>query len=175
MAEEYKTDYEDDFLSDLQEYEYKEMLDKADNIVLGFTASTSATGAIPIPFADAPLLILQQVAMMGAINSVFGFDIERDTLKSLATAVIGVGGATVLGKTVAANLLKLIPGGGTIAGGAVSAGTAGVITLALGKSYIEVCKAIKMGKLDQSDLKKKAGHDMLKKSFRDQLKKKKDK
>lgn len=37
------------------------------------------------------------------------------------------------------------------------AGTAGVITLALGKAYIEVCKAIKMGKLNQDDLTKKAG------------------
>ncbi len=146
------------------------MFEKADNVVLGFVASTTATGVVPIPFADAPLLIGQQVAMMIAINSVFEFDIERDALTSLATAAIGVGGATVIGKTVASNLLKLIPGVGTVAGGAISAGTAGVITLALGKAYIEVCKAIKMGKLNQSDLTKKAGLDMLKKSFKEQMK-----
>jgi len=163
-------DYEDDFLEDIQKYEYQEMFEKANNIVLGFTTSTSVTGAVPIPFADAPLLIAQQVAMMVAINGVFEFDIERDALTSLATAVIGVGGATVVGKTVASNFLKLIPGVGTVAGGAISAGTAGVITLALGKAYIEVCKAIKMGKLDQSDLTKKAGRDMLKKSFKEQMK-----
>lgn len=45
-------DYENEFLSDLQELEYKAMLEKADNVVLGFVASTTATGAIPIPFAD---------------------------------------------------------------------------------------------------------------------------
>lgn len=45
--------------------------------------------------------------------------------------------------------------------------------MALGKAYIEVCKAIKMGKLDQSDLTKKAGLDMLKKSFKEQMKKSK--
>ena len=109
--------------------------------------------------------------MMIAINSVFEFDIERDALTSLATAAIGVGGATVIGKTVASNLIKLIPGVGTVAGGAISAGTAGVITLALGKAYIEVCKAIEMGKLDQGDLTKKAGLDMLKISFKEQMKK----
>lgn len=173
MAVTDKPDYEDDLLEDIQEYEYQEMFEKANNIVLGFAASTTATGAVPIPFADAPLLIGQQVAMMIAINGVFEFDIERDALTSLATAVIGVGGATVIGKTVASNLLKLIPGVGTVAGGAISAGTAGVITLALGKAYIEVCKAIKMGKLDQSDLTKKAGLDMLKKSFKEQMKKSK--
>ena len=165
-----RTDYEDDFLEDIQEYEYQEMFEKANNIVLGFTATTGATGAIPFPFADAPLLIGQQVAMMMAINKVFEFDIERDALTSLATAVIGVGGATVVGKTVVSNLLKFIPGVGSIAGGAISAGTAGIITLALGKAYIEVCKAIKMGKLDQNDLTKKAGLDMLKKSFKEQMK-----
>lgn len=166
-------DYEDDFLNDVQEYELKEMLEKANNTVLGFVASTGATGAIPIPFADAPLLIAQQVAMMAAINAIFKFNVSKDALKSLATAAIGVGGATVVGKTIASNLLKLIPGAGTIAGGAISAGTAGVITLALGKAYIQVCKAIKMGVLDQSDLTKKAGMDMLKKSFKEQIKKNK--
>ena len=36
--------YEDDLFADLQDYDYKEMLEKADNIVLGFVAATSATG-----------------------------------------------------------------------------------------------------------------------------------
>lgn len=170
MAVTDKPDYEDDLLEDIREYEYREMFEKANNIVLGFVTSTTLTGGVPIPFADAPLLIGQQVAMMIEINHVFGFDIKRDALTSLATAVIGIGGATVIGKTVASNLLKLIPGVGTVAGGAISAGTAGIITLALGKSYIEVCKAVKLGKLNQSDLTKKAGIDMLKKSFREQMK-----
>lgn len=170
-----RPDYEDDFLKDVQEYEYNEMFEKANNIVLTFAATTSATGAIPIPFADAPLLVAQQVAMMVAINSVFQFDVSKDALKSLATAALGVGGATVVGKTVASNLLKLVPGVGTVAGGAISAGTAGVITLALGKAYIQVCKAIKMGNLNQSDLTQRAGMDLLKKSFKEQLKKEKNK
>ena len=55
----------------------------------------------------------------------------------------------------------------------MSAGTAGVITLALGKAYIEVCKAIKMGKLDQNALTKKEGREMLKKAFKEQMKKSK--
>lgn len=159
METKYKSDYEDDFLEELQDYEYRELFEKANNIVLGFVASTTATGAVPIPFADAPLLVGQQVAMMIAINKVFGFNIQRDALQSLVVAALGVGGATVIGKTVASNLIKLVPGAGSVVGGAVSAGTAGVITLALGKAYIEVCKAIKMGKLDQNALTKKAGRE----------------
>lgn len=49
METKYKSDYEDDFLEELQEYEYKEMFEKANNVVLGFVASTTATGAVPIP------------------------------------------------------------------------------------------------------------------------------
>lgn len=168
-----KYDYEDELISDLQNFEYKEMMEKADNVVLGFAATTGATGAIPIPFADAPLLIGQQVAMMVAINSIFKFDVSKDALKSLATAAIGVGGATVVGKTIVANALKFIPGVGSVAGGTISATTAGFITLALGKAYIQICKAIKMGKLDQDDLTKKAGVDALKKAFKEQIKKNK--
>lgn len=166
-----KCDYEDDFMFDLQNFEYKQMLEKADNVVLGFVAATGATGAIPIPFADAPLLIAEQVTMMVSINAIFKFNVSKDALKSLVTAALGVGGATVIGKTIVANVLKLIPGAGSIAGGAISAATAGLITLALGKAYIEVCKAIKMGKLNQDDLTKKAGTDALKAAFKEQLKK----
>lgn len=168
-----KADYLDDLAGDIQDYEYKEMVEKAENVVLTFAGSTGVTGAVPIPFADAPLLIAQQVTMMIAINKIFGFNVEKDALTSLAAAALGVGGATVIGKTVASNLLKCIPGVGSVVGGLISGGTAGVITLALGKAYIGVCKSIKMGNLDQDELTKKAGRDMLKQKFKEQMKKNK--
>jgi uncharacterized protein (DUF697 family) len=165
--------YEEDFIKDQQKYEYTQMIEKADNVVMAAVAATTATGAIPIPFADAPLLIAEQVSMMVAINAIFKINVEKDALKSLVMAALGVGGATIVGKTIATNLIKLIPGAGTIMGGAASAGTAGVITLALGKAYIQVCKAIKMGELDQNDLTKQAGIERLKKEFKEQMAKKK--
>ena len=165
--------YEEDFIKDQQKYEYTQMIKKADNAVMAAVAATTATGAIPIPFADAPLLIAEQVSMMVAINAIFKINVEKDALKSLVMAALGVGGATIVGKTIATNLIKLIPGAGTIMGGAASAGTAGVITLALGKAYIQVCKAIKMGELDQNDLTKQAGIERLKKEFKEQMAKKK--
>jgi len=42
-----------------------------------------------------------------------------------------------------------------------------LITLALGKAYIQVCKLIKVGKLNQDDLTKKAGIDALKVAFKE--------
>ena len=159
-----------EFQDELKYLELREMLEKADNAVTLAVGTTAATGAIPIPFADAPLLIGQQVTLMAAICSIFKIDIKREGLKALAMAALGAGGATVVGKTIATNLMKLIPGAGSVAGGAISAATAGTVTFAMGKAFIEVCKAAKMGKLSESEITSSAGVNMLKKAFKEQLK-----
>ncbi|MBQ8241719.1 MAG: DUF697 domain-containing protein [Bacteroides sp.] len=164
-----------EFQDELKYLELKAMLEKADNAVAIAVGTTAATGAIPIPFADAPLLIAQQVALMATICGIFKIDIKKDGLKALATAALGAGGAAVVGKTLATNLMKLIPGVGTVAGGAVSAGTAGIVTLAMGKAFIEVCKAVKMGRLSEKAVTSSEGVNMLKEAFKDQLKKAKKK
>lgn len=168
-----KEDTRDAEFQDQMKYlELKEMLEKADNAVAVAVAATAATGAIPIPFADAPLLVGEQVTLMATICGIFKINIEKDGLKALAMTALGASGATIIGKTVATNLMKLVPGAGSLAGGAISAGTAGVITLALGKAFIEVCKAAKMGELSEDDITSSKGANMLKAAFRKQLKKK---
>ena len=165
-------DFDNELKDNLKYLELRKMIEKADNAVAAAVAATAATGAIPIPFADAPLLIGEQVALMATISGIFGMNVKKDGLKALAVADLGVGGATVVGKTLASNLLKLIPGAGTVAGAAISGGTAGVVTLAMGKAYIEVCKAIKMGKLNKDELTSSKGVNMLKAEFKKQFKKK---
>jgi uncharacterized protein (DUF697 family) len=151
----------------------KQMIEKSDNAVLIAVGTTAATGAIPIPFADAPLLIAEQVALMASISAIFKINLSKDTLKALAGAALGVSGITLVGRTIASNLLKLIPGAGSIAGGVISAGTAGIVTFALGKAYIELCKAVKMEKLNESDITSSKGVNMLTTAFEKQLKKEK--
>lgn len=160
---------EHELTRDLKEYEITALNEKAENAVAVAVATTAATGAIPIPFADAPLLIAQQVTLMAAICGIYGIDIDKDGLKMLATTVIGAGGAAIVGKTLATNLLKLIPGAGTAIGGAVSAGTAGVVTLAMGKSFIEVCKLVKLGKLSENEIISGKGVSIMKDQFKMQL------
>lgn len=161
-----------EFENDLKSIEITKMIEKAENIVAAAVAATAATGAIPIPFADMPLLIAEQVTMMASICAVFNIDVKKDGLKALATAAIGAGGAGLVGRTIATNLLKLIPGAGSVAGGAISAGTAGVITYAIGKAFIEVCKANKMGKLDDDEFLSRKGMNIMKDSFKENLKRK---
>ena len=79
------------------------------------TASLAAAGegAAPIPFADCALLIPTQLGMIASITVIFGFDVDKSIITALLSSTIGAGGATLLGKTVVSNLLKLIPGAGT--------------------------------------------------------------
>lgn len=83
--------------------------------------------------------------MIASITVIFGFDVNKSIITALLSSTIGAGGATVLGKTVVSNLLKFIPGAGTVAGGAISAGTAGVITAALGEAYIGIMELVFKG------------------------------
>ena len=158
---------------ELKRLEIIEMNEKADNAVAVAVAATAATGAIPIPFADAPLLIGEQLTLMATICGIYGMDIGKDGLKMLATTALGAGGATIVGKTIATNLLKFIPGAGSIAGGAISAGTAGVVTLAMGKAFIEVCKLVKLGKLSEKDVLSSQGVSIMKDQFKEQMKRNK--
>ena len=73
-----------DFQDDLKYYKLREMVERADNAVGVAVAATAATGAIPIPFADMPLLIGEQVAMMATICGIFEIDIKKDGLKATA-------------------------------------------------------------------------------------------
>lgn len=164
-----------EFKDELKYLELKQMLEKADNAVAIAVATTATTCAVPIPFADAPMLVAQQVALMTTICGIFKINIKKDGLKALAMAALSAGGATLAGKTIASNLPKLVPGIGSVAGGVISAGTAGVVTFAMGKAFIEVCKAVKMGKLSEDDVTSSRGINMLKKGFKEQLRNNKNK
>ena len=136
------------------------------------TASVAATGegAAPIPFSDCALLIPTQVGMIASITVIFGFDVNKSIITALMSSSIGAGGATLLGKTVVTNLLKFIPGAGTAVGGAISAGTAGVITAALGEAYIGIMELVFKGDMSIDDLGSKKGKETMSTLFKTQLK-----
>ena len=131
---------------DLKNLELIALNEKAENAVAVAVAATAATGAIPIPFADAPMMIAEQVALMATICGIYGIDVGKDGLKMLATTAIGAGGATIVGKTIATNLFKLIPGVGTVAGGAILAGKRGGGKTGKGKNSLKNFVKGKVGK-----------------------------
>lgn len=129
-------------------------------------------GFAPIPFSDAALLIPAQVSMIAGITVIFGMDVNKSFLTGFVSSTIGAAGTTVLGKTIVANLLKLIPGIGTVVGGAISGATAGVLTTALGFAYIQIMVMIYKGEISKEELYTKEGQQTMKNLFKDQLKKK---
>ena len=113
--------------------------------VIGYCATAFATGFVPLPMADSLMLVPEQIAMMAHITKMFGLPADKAFLSYLVATVTGTSGATVVGKIVAGNLLKLIPVVGTSIGGTVSGSTAAVITGALGFGYIQVLAKIAEG------------------------------
>lgn len=85
--------------------------------VYSSASAAAAAGAIPIPFADAAVLVPIQVGMLARVSVLYGFGVTQSYLKGLVTAAIGPTAAMVGGKAIVGNLLKLIPGGGTVLGG----------------------------------------------------------
>ena len=108
--------------------------------------------------------------MIASITAIFGLDINKSVITGFVSATLGAGGATIAGKTIASNLLKLVPGAGSILGGTISGGTAGVITTALGEAYILLLEAIYKGELKASDMETDVGKAKLKEFFKERIK-----
>ena len=141
--------------------------------VAAAVAGSFGEGFAPIPFSDAALLVPTQVGMIAGITVIFGLDINKSFITSFVSATIGSAGATVLGKTIVSNLLKLIPGLGSIAGGMISGTTAGLLTTALGEAYILIMEKIYKGELNKDDLYHESGQKEMTRLFKEQLKKQK--
>lgn len=149
---------------------------KASQKVIATAVATSfGTGFAPIPFSDAAFLVPTQVGMIAGITVIFGMDISKSFLTSFVSATIGGAGATVLGRTIVSNLLKMIPGIGTGVGGMISGGTAGLLTTALGEAYLLIMEMIYKGEIKKEDIYTDKGKNIMSKLFKEELKKNRQK
>lgn len=156
-----------DTLQNLQIVSLEEKKRRAQAAVATAVLAAAGEGAAPIPFSDC---IPTQLGMIASITVIFGFDVNKSIITALLSSTIGAGGATVLGKTVVTNILKFIPGIGTVAGGTISAGTAGVITAALGEAYIGVMELVFKGDMRIDDIGTKKGKETMSQLFKSNLK-----
>jgi len=111
---------------------------KAHKIISAAATSAFAAGASPIPFSDAAILIPIQIGMITGITLALGVSLEAGGLVSVAASAVGCAAATIAGRTIIVNIFKLIPGGGSLVGGAISAATASAVTIALGETYLQL-------------------------------------
>lgn len=108
-------------------------------IVAAGVMAAGAIGAVPIPFSDAALLIPAQVTMMATISSRYALPVDPGTVASLAGAAALAGFASMAGRLLA-NIAKLIPGIGSVVGGAINATIAGTLTAGIGLAWMAVCE-----------------------------------
>lgn len=159
-----------DTLQSVQIASLKAKKKRAQVAVATATATAFGEGFAPIPFADSALLIPTQVAMIASITAIYGLDINKSIITAFVSSALGTGGATIAGKTIAANLLKLVPGAGTVLGGTISGATAGVITTALGEAYIMLMEAVYKGDLKAAELGTAEGKKKIKELFKKKIK-----
>lgn len=114
------------------------MKEGARTVVHVASIAAGTAGASPIPGSDAPIIAAIQSTMIYKINTEFELDSDTSTMTSVLTGIMGVTALAQVGKTIVSNVLKFIPGAGTLIGGAISATTAIAITEAVGHAYIQV-------------------------------------
>ena len=136
-------------LNNVQIISVSEKQKAARQVVWKYCVGAGICGVAPIPFSDFLALIPTQLTMLVHITIIFGLDINKSKLLLLITSTLGCGSSTMIGKAFFSNLLKLIPGAGTIAGGAVSAGTAALVTGALGEAYIQLLSKFIQGEINE--------------------------
>ncbi len=114
----------DEFLTGVDE----EVRKKCHRTIHAASLTAAIIGCSPIPFSDAILLVPVQITMMARLHKIFGQSWTKSLAKSMSKELIVVG----LGKSAVGNIMKIIPAVGTVAGAAVNATVASVITEALG-------------------------------------------
>lgn len=139
--------------------ELEKMRASANKAVNYFSAMAVAACWVPIPVADTAILCSIQSGMLYFINRKYKIKMKKDVAMSIAQVSLGIGGATLAGKTLFSTLAKILPGG-VVVSGAITAGPAGSLTMLLGKAYMSVCEAIKKGEISSND--KEAIVDMMK-------------
>ena len=117
-------------------------LTEGESIIRQHTLAAFGIGFTPIPVADAPLLIADQMTLLARLSTLWGLTSLKETL---------IGGGLLdmvmsqLGKSIAGNLLKLLPGVGSLAGGMINGSVGAALTWALGTAVnttsYKICQA----------------------------------
>jgi uncharacterized protein (DUF697 family)/GTP-binding protein EngB required for normal cell division len=113
-------------------------------LVLHHIGAAATIAASPIPFSDAPLLLANQAAMIARLANLWNLP----GIQTVASGGLLGQLASLLGRTLAGNLLKIIPVFGTITGDVINVSVASSFTGGMGYGINEVCAKIYRDQLD---------------------------
>lgn len=131
----------DAFIS-AQKISLDEKWNRAHSVIVQHVAGAFAVGFIPVPFADTPILVANQMGMIARILYIYDLGGLENMLKGETVSVIIGQLMSTLGKTLAVNILAFIPGIGPLIKGLISGGVATLLTSALGEAVNISCYKI---------------------------------
>lgn len=120
----------------------------ARNFVYQHATGAALTGLTPIPGSDAPLLLANQYALLARVLYLFGLDGDKDRYALIIKSAMAQLLPTI-GKWGAAQLIKMVPGIGTLIGGAINAAVASSLTMAFGFAIVETVYFSKTADLEK--------------------------
>lgn len=112
-------------------------------ITLQHIATAGTIAASPIPFSDAPLLLANQTALVARLASLW----DLSSIKSAISSTLPGQVVSTIGKSLAGNLIKMFPGGGSIAGAAINGAVATTMTAGIGYGINELFAKMKRDEL----------------------------
>jgi uncharacterized protein (DUF697 family)/GTP-binding protein EngB required for normal cell division len=114
------------------------------------TASASAATASlsPVPFSDSAIITPIQIALIGKILTTWNLNQVDKLVSCIALDTI----LPSIGRTVAGNLVKMVPGLGSIVGAMINAGVSSSITFGIGYALNEACRQIHRHVLDGTNI-----------------------
>ncbi|GAA9896196.1 hypothetical protein VN0772_11820 [Helicobacter pylori] len=116
------------------------MIDESKTIIHVASVVAGSVGLIPIPFSDALAIAPIQAGMIYKMNDAFGMKMKDSVAASLITGLLGFTAIGQTAKTIVANLIKCIPGVGSVVGAVISGAIAVTITEGIGFAYLKALK-----------------------------------
>lgn len=124
-------------LSAAQQLDWGRKRQAAKKIIAASAASAMATGATPIPFSDAAILVPLQIGMIAKLTAAYGSRMQSAQLASLVGSLMMASGATTAGRWMVSSLLRVVPGGQPAAM-VISGTVAASMTTAMGWAWVSV-------------------------------------
>lgn len=125
---------------------FKSRSSVANKWIVAASASAGGVGVTPIPFADSLALSALQISLVLKLANLYEYSITKKNLQEMMLPLI----TTTVGRTLAGSIAKIVPGVGTLVGGAINGGVAASITAAIGYSFKTIFE--KEWKLDASTI-----------------------
>jgi uncharacterized protein (DUF697 family)/GTP-binding protein EngB required for normal cell division len=124
-------------LSAAQQLDWGRKRQAAKKIIAASASSALATGATPIPFSDAAILVPLQIGMIARLTAAYGSRLASAQLASLVGSLMLSSGATTAGRWMVSSLLRVVPGGQPAAM-VISGTVAASMTSAMGWAWVAV-------------------------------------